>query len=162
MAGLCGLDPYTAVVDCSTNDLTALAFWHAASSCMVPMTASSRPVPVLLPGAVSVPVCTTVSTAAVSMTLAITGLRMSARTNSTPSNSTDGGATSTPTTRSIPGSRANVRANSEPGNRETPVTSTILLMVASRDGVTSCCGAGRASSSTACGASSWTYACGAS
>ena len=37
-AGSRGLDPYTAVVDLSTIRRTDGAFWHAASSCIVPMT----------------------------------------------------------------------------------------------------------------------------
>ncbi len=60
------------------------AFWQAASSCIVPMTLISfiavrPPAP---SGVAMTFMCTTVSTSAGAMTLAISGLRMSARTNS--------------------------------------------------------------------------------
>ena len=83
------------------------AFWHAASSCIVPMTLISfiavrPPAP---SGVAMTFMCTTVSTDACAMTLAISGLRMSARTNSVrPSAlaaSGGGGTVSTPMTRSI-------------------------------------------------------------
>src|SRR4051812_39538003 len=68
--------------------------------------------------------CTTVSTSCPVITLAITGLRMSARTNETGPRSSRGGTVSTPMTRSIPGAAAIRRANRPPKSRETPVTST--------------------------------------
>src|SRR3954449_12369826 len=89
--------------------------------------------------------CTTVSTDAFAMTLAISGLRMSARTNSVrPSRrsiSADGGTVSTPMTRSIDGSVASSAARAPPSHRLTPVTRTTaggtgriaLLLVASLD-----------------------------
>ncbi len=62
--------------------------------------------------------CTTVSTSACAMTLAMSGLRMSARTNSVrPSSgfcSGRGGTVSTPMTRSIRGSAASTPANRAP------------------------------------------------
>ena len=77
------------------------AFWHAASSCIVPMTLISfwetRP-----PAEVGVAMtfmCTTVSTPACAMILPIIGLRMSARTNSARPMACGGGMTSTPMTR---------------------------------------------------------------
>ena len=48
--------------------------------------------------------CTTVSTSSPAITLAITGLRMSARTKRTEPRSPRGGTTSTPITRSTAGS----------------------------------------------------------
>src|ERR687890_1390320 len=72
--------------------------------------------------------CTTVSTEAVAMTLAIIGLRMSARTNSVRPNrrstSGDGGTVSTPMTRSMARSRASSAASAPPSHRLTPVTRT--------------------------------------
>ena len=68
--------------------------------------------------------CTTVSTPVVSMTLAIIGLRMSARTNSTSPMSCAGGMTSTPMTRATEGWALSRRASRPPRYRETPVTST--------------------------------------
>src|ERR687890_1020611 len=72
--------------------------------------------------------CTTVSTPAVLMTLPISGLRMSARTNSVRprrrSSSADGGTVSTPMTRSMAGSRASSAASAPPSHRLTPVTRT--------------------------------------
>ena len=71
---------------------------------------------------------TTVSTDADAMTLPISGLRMSARTNSVrPSRrsiSGDGGTVSTPMTRSIDGSAASSAASAPPSHRLTPVTRT--------------------------------------
>src|SRR4051812_32286612 len=71
---------------------------------------------------------TTVSTDADSITLPITGLRMSARTNSVRprrrSTSELGGTVSTPMTRSIAGSAASSAANAPPSHRLTPVTRT--------------------------------------
>jgi hypothetical protein len=58
--------------------------------------------------------CTTVSTSACAMTLAITGLRMSARTNSAAPMSQRGATTSTPMTRPIAGSSSSMRANRAP------------------------------------------------
>src|SRR3954454_24805304 len=72
--------------------------------------------------------CTTVSTAAVLMILPISGLRMSARTNSVRPrrrrSSADGGTVSTPMTRSMAGSRASSAASAPPSHRLTPVTRT--------------------------------------
>src|SRR6478672_8554705 len=73
---------------------------------------------------------TTVSTDAWEMTLAINGLRMSARTNSARpirrSRSRGGGTVSTPRTRSIVGSAARRAARWPPRKRLTPVTRTTL------------------------------------
>src|SRR5215213_250117 len=122
--------PYTALVDFSTNRRTDGARWHAASSCIVPMTLSSF-IGVRPPDPAGVELmfmCTTVSTAAAPMTLPISGLRMSARTNSVrPRRSNiywDGGTVSTPMTRSIDGSAASSAANAPPSHRLTPVTRT--------------------------------------
>src|SRR5829696_521873 len=138
--------PYTALVDLSTNRRTDGARWQAASSCMVPMTLSSfigaRP-----PDPAGVELMfmwTTVSTDAAAMTLPISGLRMSARTNSVrPSRrsiSGDGGTVSTPMTRPIEGSAASSAASAPPSHRLTPVTRTTAggtivssLLVASLD-----------------------------
>src|SRR3954470_11810375 len=72
--------------------------------------------------------CTTVSTDADPMTLPISGLRMSARTNSVrPSRRSiagDGGTVSTPMTRPIDGSLASSAASAPPSHRLTPVTRT--------------------------------------
>src|SRR3712207_5124418 len=88
--------------------------------------------------------CTTVSTDAAVMTLPISGLRMSTRTNSVrPSRrsiSGDGGTVSTPMTRPIEGSAASSAASAPPSHRLTPVTRTTAggtsvssLLVASLD-----------------------------
>src|SRR4051812_18245282 len=88
--------------------------------------------------------CTTVSTDAFAMTLPISGLRMSARTNSVRprrrSISADGGTVSTPMIRSIDGSVASSAARAPPSHRLTPVTRTTAggtsvssLLVASLD-----------------------------
>src|SRR3954471_24231169 len=72
--------------------------------------------------------CTTVSTDAAAITLPISGLRMSARTNSVRprrrSISGDGGTVSTPMTRSIEESAASSAARAPPNHRLTPVTRT--------------------------------------
>src|SRR4051794_13700128 len=68
--------------------------------------------------------CTTVSTPARAMTLAMTGLRMSARTKSADPMSWGGGTTSTPMTRSMPGWDVRMLAKRPPRYRDTPVTST--------------------------------------
>ena len=61
---------------------------------------------------------------------------------------------------SVNATPAAARAKRRPMSREIPVTSTTRPMV---EGVTCrACGAGRASSSAACGASSWPCACAAS
>ena len=74
--------------------------------------------------------CTTVSTLAVLITLAISGLRMSARTNSarpmSVASSGDGAVASTPITRSIEGSSASRAARWPPRYPLTPVTRTTL------------------------------------
>src|SRR3954464_10623339 len=122
--------PYTALVDFSTNRRTDDARWQAASSCMVPMTLSSfigtrPPEPA---GVELMFMWTTVSTEADAITLPISGLRMSARTNSVrPSRrsiSGDGGTVSTPMTRSMEGSAASSAARAPPSHRLTPVTRT--------------------------------------
>src|SRR5882757_9278097 len=84
IAGSRELAPYTALVDFTTSRRTTADRWQAASSCMVPMTFISfiavRPVG---PAGLAVTeACTTVSTLALAITLVISGLRMSARTNS--------------------------------------------------------------------------------
>src|SRR5215204_3120790 len=138
--------PYTALVDFSTNRRTVGARWHAASSCIVPMTLSSfigtrPPEPA---GVELMFMWTTVSTDAAAMTLPISGLRMSARTNSVRpslrSIAGDGGTVSTPMTRSIEGSAASSTASAPPSHRLTPVTRTTVggtsissLLVASLD-----------------------------
>src|SRR5687768_11706635 len=113
---------------------------------MVPMTLSSF-IGVRPPDPAGVELMfmwTTVSTDAAAMTLPISGLRMSARTNSVRpserSNAGDGGTVSTPMTRSIDGSVASSAANAPPSHRLTPVTSTTAggtslnsLLVASLD-----------------------------
>ena len=68
--------------------------------------------------------CATVSTWAWAITLATTGLRMSARTNSAPPIECGGGTTSTPMTRSIPGWDSSRSANRPPRYLDTPVTRT--------------------------------------
>src|SRR3712207_2216322 len=72
--------------------------------------------------------CTTVSTLAAVTTLPISGLRMSARTNSVrPSRRSIagvGGTVSTPMTRSMAGSAASSAASAPPSHRLTPVTRT--------------------------------------
>src|SRR5436190_7847368 len=89
--------------------------------------------------------CTTVSTSADAITLAMIGLRMSARTNSTPDSagpeSPFGGTTSTPMTFATLSSAASIAATRPPSARETPVTRTTraatrtadLLLVAPLD-----------------------------
>ena len=82
---------------------------------MVPMTLISF-IDVRLPatGVAMTLRCTTVSTPASPMTRAITGLRMSARTNSALPMLWGGGTTSTPITRSIDGCAASRSANRPP------------------------------------------------
>src|SRR4051794_27941150 len=82
------------------------------------------PPPTPPPGAACTPICTTVSTSWPAITLAITGFRMSARTNETGPRSDRGGTTSTPMTRDTAGSAAIRRAKRPPTSRDTPVTST--------------------------------------
>src|SRR3954467_15749131 len=138
--------PYTALVDLSTNRRTDDARWQAARSCIVPMTLSSfiGPRPPAPAGVELMFMCTTVSTDAFAMTLPISGLRMSARTNSVRprrrSISADGGTVSTPMIRSIDGSVASSAARAPPSHRLTPVTRTTAggtsvssLLVASLD-----------------------------
>src|SRR4051794_11486014 len=128
IAGSRLLAPYTVVVDFTTSVRTPGAFWHAARSCIVPMTLSSFIVfrPPALPGVEMTLMWTTVSTSSLTMTFAMTGLRMSARTKETSPTSPRGGTASTPMTRSTPGSAAAARANRRPRSRETPVTRTTL------------------------------------
>ena len=73
----------------------------------MPMTLSSFIVlrPPALPGVAITLMWTTVSTSSLAITLAMTGLRMSARTNETSPMSPRGGTTSTPMTRSTRGRR---------------------------------------------------------
>ena len=116
IAGSRLLAPYMVVVDFTTRCWTLGAFWQAARSCIVPMTLSSFivPRPPALPGVEMTLMCTTVSTFSLAITLAITGLRMSARTNETSPTSPRGGTTSTPMTRSTVGSAASARAEAAP------------------------------------------------
>src|SRR3954454_8080846 len=126
MAGSRLLAPYTVEVDFTTRSRMPGAFWQAARSCIVPMTLSSFivPRPPALPGVAMRLMWTTVSTSSLAITLAITGLRMSARTNVTSPMSSRGGTASTPITRATSGSAARLRANLRPRSRETPVTNT--------------------------------------
>src|SRR6478752_9091205 len=128
IAGSRLLAPYTVVVDFTTRERSPGAFWHAASSCIVPMTLSSFIVflPPALPGVEMMLMWTTVSTSSLTMTFAITGLRMSARTKETSPMSPRGGTASMPMTRATAGSSAAARANRRPRSRETPVTRTTL------------------------------------
>ena len=92
---------------------------------MVPMTLISfiEARPPAAAGAATTAMCTTVSTACPLITLAMTGLRMSARTKAAAPRSYRGGVTSTPTTVRSPGA-ARVRATRAARPRETPVTRT--------------------------------------
>ena len=119
------------VVDFTTSRSTVADFWHAASSCMEPMTLSSFivPRPPAEPGVAITLMWTTVSTSSFAMTFAMTGLRMSARTKETSPMSPRGGTASTPMTRSMDGSPVAARANRRPMSREIPVTSTTRPMV---------------------------------
>ena len=112
IAGSRGPAPYTEDVDFTMSRSTVGAFWHAASSCIVPMTLISFIAvrPPACTGVAMTPMCTTVSTAAALMTFAMIGLRMSARTNSALPMSDLGGTTSTPMTRSTAGSSVRIRA----------------------------------------------------
>src|SRR6478735_2351433 len=124
--------PYTAALDFTTSLRTSGDCWHAASSCMVPMTLSSF-IEVLPPAAAGVAatlVCTTVSTRSRTITFAMTGLRMSARTKSALPRSPRGGTTSTPMTRSTSGDLESCAAKRRPRSPATPVTSTTWPMVA--------------------------------
>ena len=84
LAGSRGDAPYTETELCTTSFRKVSAFWQAASNCIVPMTLISfiEERPPALPGVATIAMCTTVSTPRVAITLAITGLRMSARTKS--------------------------------------------------------------------------------
>ena len=117
-------------VDFTTSLRTVGDFWQPASNCIVPMTLISfidmRP-PACM-GVAMTPMCTTVSTWAASITFAMIGLRMSARTNSAPPISCRGATTSTPMTRSTAGSCVRIRAIRPPRYRETPVTRTTCPM----------------------------------
>src|SRR6478735_7872731 len=128
IAGSRLLAPYTVVVDFTTRARSPGACWQAASSCIVPMTLSSFIVflPPALPGVEMMLMWTTVSTSSLTMTFAITGLRMSARTKETSPMSPRGGTASMPMTRATVGSSAAARANRRPRSRETPVTRTTL------------------------------------
>src|SRR5215212_45677 len=130
MAGSRLLAPYTVEVDFTTRSRMPGDFWQAARSCMVPITLSSFivPRPPAVPGVAMTLMWTTVSTSSLAITLAITGLRMSARTNETSPMSSRGGIASMPTTRSTPGSAARRRAKRRPRSRETPVTRTTFLV----------------------------------
>src|SRR5882757_4904071 len=134
--------PYTLVVDFTTSRRTVGDFWQAPSSCMVPMTlvslAWARP-----PAPSEVPLtsrCTTVSTECLARILAITGCRMSARTNSAFPRSCSGGTASTAITRPISGSRCARRTNRPPSCRAAPVTRiTLPTCRASCRGTRGCC-----------------------
>ena len=93
---------------------------------MVPMTFCSfiDVRPPALPGLAITLMWTTVSTFSRAITLAITGLRMSARTKETVPMSPRGGSTSTPTTWSTSGNAVSWRAIRLPRSMETPVTRT--------------------------------------
>src|SRR3954447_23485980 len=136
IAGSRLLAPYIVVVDLTIRCRRLGAFWQAARSCIVPMTLSSFivPRPPALPGVAMTLMWTTVSTSSFAITLAITGLRMSARTKATSPMSSRGGTASTPTTRSTSGSAARRRAKRRPRSRETPVTRTIFPTVVSLAG----------------------------
>ena len=142
IAGSRLLAPYTVVEDLTTSVRSPGARWQAASSCIVPITLSSFIVfrPPALPGVEMTLMWTTVSTSSLTMTFAMTGLRMSARTKETSPMSPRGGTASTPTTRSTDGSAAAARANRRPRSRETPVTRTTLPALPMRRAVI---GAGR-------------------
>src|SRR3954471_19559331 len=86
--------------------------------------------PPALPGVAMTLMWTTVSTSSLAITLAMTGVRMSARTKETSPMSPRGGTASTPTTRATPGSAATARAKRRPRSRETPVTRTTLPTLA--------------------------------
>ena len=124
LTGSRGEAPYTDTELCTTSLRNDSAFWHAASSCMVPMTLISfmeeRPA---VPGLATMAMWTTVSTPRLLITLPMTGLRMSARTKETLPRSCRGGLTSTPMTSRV-SSVARARANRAPRSRETPVTRT--------------------------------------
>ena len=98
----------------------------------MPMTLSSFIVlrPPALPGVAITLMWTTVSTSSLAITLAITGLRMSARTNETSPMSPRGGTTSTPMTRATRGVGGEGRANRRPRSLETPVTRTTRVCAA--------------------------------
>src|SRR5215217_3199942 len=123
-AGSRGDAPYTEIELWTTSFRKVSAFWHAASSCMVPMTLISfiEERPPALSGAATTARCTTVPTPRVAITLEITGLRMSARMKSALPRSCRGGTTSMPTTSTS--SSASDRAKRAPRSRETPVTRT--------------------------------------
>src|SRR3954469_23184016 len=92
---------------------------------MVPMTLSSlAAVPLPTDARGRTLMCTTVSTCSRRITLAITGLRMSARAKETEPRSPRGGEMSTPITRSTSGAAVSCRANRRPRSRATPVTRT--------------------------------------
>ena len=78
------LEPYTSEVDFRITRRTDGAFWQAANSWMAPITFSSLSVarPPERGAYDAAAACTTVSTSPLRMTLAMNGLRMSARTNS--------------------------------------------------------------------------------
>src|SRR3954468_3271211 len=121
-----GDEPYTAALLLTTRRRTPGARWQAASSCIVPMTLISfiDARPPADSGVAMTLRCATVSTSAWEITLAMIGLRMSARTKSTPRSGRCGGTTSTATTRSTPGVVATSSAKRPPRYREAPVTST--------------------------------------
>src|SRR3954451_4052370 len=126
--------PYTAALDFSTSLRTSGACWQAARSCIVPMTLSSF-IEVRPPDAAGVAltlVCTTVSTRSRTITLAITGLRMSARTKSARARSPRGGTVSMPMTRSTDGDFESCAAKRRPRSPATPVTRTTWPMMVAR------------------------------
>ena len=101
-----------AAVDFTTSRWTLSDFWHAASSCIVPMTLISFCVtlPPVSFGVAMTFMWTTLSTPACRMIRPIIGLRMSARTNSARPIECLGGKTSTPRMRSTSGSALSRRA----------------------------------------------------
>ena len=83
-AGSFALQPYTEDDERRTTRSTVGDFWQTANNCIAPMTLRSFIVarPPDFGGLATVAACTTVSTPALRITLPISGLRMSARTNS--------------------------------------------------------------------------------
>ncbi len=127
-AGSRGAEPYTLVLDLTTNRWTVGDFWQAPSSCMVPMTfvsliAVRPPAPSAFPETSR---WTTVSTECSASTRAIAGCRTSARTNTASPSGCGGVVASTAITRSTPASRWTRRTKRPPSCRAAPVTSTIF------------------------------------
>ena len=126
------LDPYTSDVDLRMTRRTDGAFWQAANSWIAPITLSSfnAALPPERGAYDAAAACTTVSTSPLRITLAMNGLRMSARTNSARpirrSRSLLGAIASTAMTWLINGFCASRAVRYPPRNRHAPVTSTTL------------------------------------